>query len=141
MSTVMAEELYDVLNRFHREVLRPDMQAELARFHREVVRPDMEQLMDQRLARFHRETVIPDVERIIGERLARFHEETVIPDIERIVDERVGAKIAPLRDEMLGGFDHIETRLDHLTTEYHAVKVGLERVETRTAALEAKHGR
>jgi hypothetical protein len=41
-----------------------------------------------------------------------------LPDLERIVDARLGARISPLREEMLDGFDAIFSRLDRLETEY-----------------------
>lgn len=57
--------------------------------------------------------------------LTRFHREVVVPDIERIVD----AQIAPLREEMLAGFDAVFKRLDRLESEHHqALTAGVSRL-------------
>ncbi len=82
----MADELYSVLNRFHREVMIPDMQLMVGN-----LRDEMLSLV---LPAFHREVVVPDILRM----LAQFHREVVLPDIQRIV----GDAVAPLalRDEM-----------------------------------------
>jgi hypothetical protein len=57
--------------------------------------------------------------------LTRFYSEVVLPDIERVVERAVGARIAPLRQEMLSHSDAIYRRFDRLESEYAALKADL----------------
>lgn len=66
--------------------------------------------------------------------LAQFHREIVFPDVQRIVNDAVSASERRLR----GQIDGILQKLDKLEIEYELLKVGLQRVETRGVALEAR---
>ena len=64
----MAEELYNALQQFHRDVVVPEMQ----RFHREVVIPDMQRM----LLYFHRNVAVPEIVGTLREELVSFKRET-----------------------------------------------------------------
>jgi len=128
----MAEELYSVLTRFHREVMIPDMQRMVGG-----LRDDM---LSHVLPVFHREVMFPDMQRMVGDLrdemlshvLPAFHREVVVPDIQRIV----GDAVAPfaLRDETLSHFDAIYKRFDRLESEYQTLKAAVRRIEEKLAS-------
>jgi len=64
----MAEELYNALKQFHRDVVVPEMQ----RFHREVVIPDMQRM----LLHFHRNVAVPEIVGTLHEEIASLDRKT-----------------------------------------------------------------
>ncbi|HEY2322776.1 MAG TPA: hypothetical protein VGJ82_07920 [Thermoanaerobaculia bacterium] len=115
----MAEDLFETLLRFHREVTVPEME----RFHREVTVPGME--------RFHREVTVPD--------MMRFHREVAIPDMQHLVREPLEEKIesvrTELRSEMLGGFDATYKRVGIMETEMTLMRGALRDLERQVATI------
>ena len=103
----MAEDLYETLIRFHREVAVPDM----LRFHREVAVPDM--------LRFHREVAVPDMQHLVREPL----------------EEKIEATRAELRSEMLSGFDAGYKRIGIMETEMVLMRGAVRDLERQLAAM------
>jgi hypothetical protein len=127
----MAEELYNALQQFHRDVVVPDMQGMLQQFHREVVLPEMQRFqrevvipeMQGMLLTFHRDVVIPDMQRM----LLYFHRNVAVPEIAGTLRE----ELAAFKRETQANFDVVWKHFETLDSEYHSLSAAVKRIEEK----------
>ena len=132
----MADELFDTLMRFHREVVRPELDEI-----RKELRGEMQSMRGEMATNADLQTMRGEMatkadlqamrsEMVTWSVLMRFHQEVVRPEI-----EEVRSKLADLatRDEMLSHVDGIYVRFGHLDSEYHALSAAVRRIEEQMA--------
>ena len=125
----------------YQEVMRPEMEqstrSQMTQFYQEVMRPEMEQSARSQMAEFHHEVARPEMEQSNFSQLVRFYHDVMRPETEQLIDEKLEARLNPLRDEMLQGFDDLYKKFETLDIEYQAITYGLRRLEGDVSVLKS----
>ena len=132
----MADELFDTLLRFHREVVQPelneirgemrDMRGEMA-----TMRGEMATMRDEMATRAELQAM--RAEMVTWPVLMRFYNDVIKPESDNVRSLFESA----LRSEMLSHVDGIYVKLNRLDIEYQALRAAVGRIEKELAAQNA----
>ncbi len=60
--------------------------------------------------------------------LVQFYREIMCPEMEQVIDQKLEARLRPLQDEMLRGFDDLYKKFETLEQEYVFANVQIKRL-------------
>ncbi len=139
----MADELFDTLLRFHREVVQPElneirgevqgMRGEMLDIRGEMLdmRGEMTAIRDTMATRAELQAM--RAEMVTWPVLMRFYNDVIKPDF----DNALSLFGSAMRSEMLSHVDGIYVKLNRLDIEYQALRAAFARVEKELAAQNA----